>query len=192
MKIIVGLGNPEDRYTGTRHNIGFDVIDRLASDYGIAVNTRKHKALIGTGVIGGQKCVLAKPLTYMNLSGDSVRALVDFYKCDPTEDLIIIHDDISLPVGQLRLRAKGSAGGHNGIKSVIAHIGDAFYRIKFGVGEKPERMDLADYVLGRFPESEWQTVKDGVLDAKKAVETILTDGFSAAQNIFNQKIAAQK
>lgn len=187
MKIIVGLGNPEDKYIGTRHNIGFDVIDRLASDYHIAVNTRKHKALMGTGVIGGQKCVLVKPLTYMNLSGDSVRAVVDFYKCDPAQDVIIIHDDVSLPVGQLRLRAKGSAGGHNGMKSVIANIGDQFYRIKFGVGEKPEGMDLASYVLGHFPESEWPAIKEGVLDAAKAVEVILAQDFNAAQNIFNQK-----
>ncbi len=187
MKIIVGLGNPEEKFTGTRHNIGFDVVDRLASDHGIAVNTRKHQALVGTGVIAGQKCVLVKPLTYMNLSGNSVRAVVDFYKCDPAKDVIIIHDDISLPVGQLRLRAKGSAGGHNGIKSVIANIGDEFYRIKFGVGEKPAQMDLANYVLGRFPESEWPRIKEGVLDAVKAVDVILSQGFHAAQNIFNQK-----
>lgn len=187
MKIIVGLGNPEEKYTGTRHNIGFDVIDRLASEHAIAVNTRKHKALVGTGVIGGQKCVLVKPLTYMNLSGDSVRAVVDFYKCDPAEDVIIIHDDISLPVGQLRLRAKGSAGGHNGIKSIIANIGNQFYRVKFGVGEKPGHMDLASYVLGRFPESEWPGIKEGVIDACNAVEMILTRGFAAAQNTFNQK-----
>jgi PTH1 family peptidyl-tRNA hydrolase len=187
MKIIVGLGNPEDQYTGTRHNIGFDVIDRLAAEHGITVNSKKHKALVGSGVIGGQKCLLVKPQTYMNLSGDSVIEVVNFYKCDPAEDVIIIHDDISLPVGQLRLRAKGSAGGHNGLKSIIAHIGDAFYRIKFGVGEKPERMDLAAYVLGRFPESEWPAVKEGVTDAAKAVEMILSQDFSAAQNVYNKK-----
>jgi PTH1 family peptidyl-tRNA hydrolase len=187
MKIIVGLGNPEEQYTGTRHNIGFDVIDRLASEHGIAVNTKKHKALVGSGVIGGQKCLLVKPQTYMNLSGDSVIEAVNFYKCDPAEDVIIIHDDISLPVGQLRLRAKGSAGGHNGLKSIIAHIGDSFYRIKFGVGEKPARMDLAAYVLGRFPESEWPVIKEGVAEAAAAVEMILSQGFPAAQNVFNKK-----
>ena len=187
MKIIIGLGNPEDKYTGTRHNIGFDVIDRLAADHGISVSIRKHQALIGAGVIAGCKCVLVKPLTYMNLSGNSVRALVDFYKCDPTQDIIIIYDDINLPVGQLRLRAKGSAGGHNGIKSVIENIGDVFYRIRFGVGQKPAQMDLADYVLGRFLLNEWPRVKEGVIDAVKAVEVILGSGFNEAQNIFNQK-----
>jgi PTH1 family peptidyl-tRNA hydrolase len=187
MKIIIGLGNPEDKYTGTRHNIGFDVIDRLAADHGISVSTKKHQALVGTGVIGGEKCVLVKPQTYMNLSGDSVIQVVHFYKCDPAEDLIIIHDDISLPVGQLRLRAKGSAGGHNGLKSIIAHVGDRFCRIKFGVGEKPEQMDLAAYVLGHFPESEWPEIRQGVLDAAGAVEMIITQGFGAAQNVYNKK-----
>ena len=187
MKIVIGLGNPEDKYVGTRHNIGFDVIDRLAEENHIDVNVKKHKALIGSGVIGGQKVILAKPQTYMNLSGESVRALVDFYKLDPAEDIIIIHDDISLPVGQLRLRAKGSAGGHNGLKSIIAHCGDRFMRIKFGVGEKPEKMDLADYVLGHFPREEWPVIKEGVVDAAAAVTMILGEDFASAMNVYNQK-----
>lgn len=186
MKIIIGLGNPGDKYVGTRHNIGFDIIDRLASDYHIDVTTNKHKGLIGTGAIEGQKVVLVKPQTYMNLSGECVRAVMDFYKVDPAEDLMILCDDITLDVGQLRLRAKGSAGGHNGLKSIIAHVGEAFCRIRFGVGEKPARMDLADYVLGHFPKEEWDTIREGVLKAEGAVKTWLTEDFAAAQNIYNQ------
>ncbi len=189
MKIIVGLGNPEDRFVGTRHNIGFDVIDRLSNDNNIAVNTAKFKALTGTGVIGGQKCILVKPQTYMNSSGESVRLVVDFYKIDPKEDLIVIHDDIDLALGQLRLRAKGSAGGHNGMKNIISHVGDEFYRIKIGVGAKPENMDLINYVLGHFPEEEWPIIKTSVVNAAEAVELTLSEGFSVAQNKFNTKNA---
>ncbi len=189
MKIIAGLGNPEDRFIGTRHNVGFDVIDRLSSDNNITVNTSKFKALVGTGVIGGEKCILVKPQTYMNSSGESIRLVVDFYKCDPKEDLIVIHDDIDLPVGHLRLRAKGSAGGHNGMKNIISHVGDEFYRIRVGVGAKPENMDLIDYVLGRFPEEEWAVIKEGVVNAAAAAELTLKEGFSAAQNKFNTKKA---
>ncbi len=187
MKIIIGLGNPEEKYTGTRHNIGFDVIDRLASEYNIGVMTYKHRALIGTGVIDGVKVVLAKPQTYMNLSGESVRELVGYYKVDPAEDIIIIHDDVSLPVGQLRIRKKGSAGGHNGLKSIIAAVGDSFCRVKFGVGEKPPRMDLADYVLGHFPQEEWPVIKDGVVDACAAVKVMITKGPDEAMNVYNRK-----
>lgn len=187
MKVIVGLGNPGDKYVGTRHNVGFDVIDRLAQDYHIDVSTKKHKGLIGTGAMEGQKVVLVKPQTYMNLSGECVRAVCDFYKIDPEEDLIVICDDISLDVGQLRLRAKGSAGGHNGLKSIIAHIGSGFNRIKFGVGEKPEKMDLADYVLGHFPREEWELIREGVLDSEGAIKVWLTQDFNSAQNKYNRK-----
>ena len=127
MFIIVGLGNPGLKYEGTRHNVGFDVIDKIAEEYHIAVDTRKHRALIGRGVIDGFRVILAKPQTFMNLSGESIRELVDYYKVDEETDLIVIYDDISLDVGQLRIRKKGSAGGHNGIKSIISHLGhDAF------------------------------------------------------------------
>lgn len=189
MKIIVGLGNPEERFVGTRHNIGFDVIDRLSAETGISVNTSKFKALVGTGMIGGEKCILVKPQTYMNSSGDSVKLVVDFYKADPKKELIVIHDDIDLPVGHLRLRAKGSAGGHNGIKSVIANVGDEFYRIKIGVGAKPENMDLINHVLGHFPEEDWPVVKTAVVNAADAVKVTLTEGFSQAQNLYNGKPA---
>lgn len=150
MKIIVGLGNPTKEYAGTRHNVGFSVIYNISDAYNIPVETKKHKALIGKGIIEGEKVILAMPQTYMNLSGESVRELMDYYKCD-LSDLIVIYDDISLDVGKLRIRAKGSAGGHNGIKNIIAQLGtQEFTRIKIGVGEKPAKMDLADYVLGRF------------------------------------------
>ena len=155
MYIIAGLGNPGKQYAQTRHNVGFDTIDILADKYNISVDTKKHKALCGKGMIEGQKVVLAKPQTFMNLSGESVRELVDFYKIDPEEELIVIYDDISLEPGQLRIRPKGSAGGHNGIKNIIAHLGtQVFKRVKVGVGEKPKGYDLADYVLSRFPKDE--------------------------------------
>ena len=137
MILIVGLGNPGKEYANTRHNIGFRVIERLSEIHNIPLNQKKHKAILGSGYIEGQKVVLAQPQTYMNLSGESVREIADFYKIEP-EDMIIIFDDISLDVGQLRLRKKGSAGGHNGIKSIIAHLNSQdFPRIKVGVGEKP-------------------------------------------------------
>ena len=136
MYAIVGLGNPEKKYDKTRHNIGFDVIDELASQMGVQVNTRRHKALCGIGMIGNEKVILVKPQTYMNNSGESVREVMDFYKLDPQQEIIIIADDISLDVGKIRIRAKGSAGGHNGLKSIIAHTGTQnFKRIKVGVGE---------------------------------------------------------
>ncbi|MBQ4069523.1 MAG: aminoacyl-tRNA hydrolase [Lachnospiraceae bacterium] len=186
MYIIVGLGNPTSQYSGTRHNIGFDTIDRLASKMGIGVDTKKHKALIGKGVLGGEKVVLAKPQTYMNLSGESVRELIDFYKIDSKDELIVIYDDISLDVGKLRMRAKGSAGGHNGIKSIIAHTGsEVFKRVKIGVGNKPPRMDLADYVLGHFSKEE-RVIMDEALDkATDAIEVIISEGLSAATNKYN-------
>ena len=150
MFIIAGLGNPDEKYQGTRHNVGFDVVDRLAEKYQIAVDTKKHRALIGKGVIEGQKVLLVKPQTYMNLSGESIRSIVEYYKIDPEEELLVIYDDISLEPGVLRLRTKGSAGGHNGMKSIIKHLGgDTFPRIRVGIGgEKHPGQDLADYVLG--------------------------------------------
>ena len=163
MYIIIGLGNPTAQYEGTRHNVGFDVIDRLGEKYNIAVDTKKHKAYIGKGMIDGQKVLLVKPQTYMNLSGESVRELVEYYKVDAEEEVLVIYDDISLDVGQLRIRKKGSAGGHNGIKNIIAHLGtQVFPRIKVGVGEKPKNYDLADYVLEHFSKAERAQMEDGV------------------------------
>ena len=188
MYIIVGLGNPKKEYDNTRHNIGFDVIDALADINGIGVSEKKHKALIGKGLIAGQKVVLAKPQTFMNLSGESVRELIDYYKIDESSELIVISDDISLDVGQLRIRKKGSAGGHNGLKNIILHLGhDGFQRIKMGVGEKPKNYDLADYVLGHFSKEERQIMDESVKDACKAVEMMINDDTDGAMNVFNKK-----
>ena len=188
MYIIVGLGNPERKYAGTRHNIGFSAITAISDAYGISMDIKKHKAVCGKGMIAGNKVLLAMPQTYMNLSGESVRELVDFYKIDPEEELIIIYDDIALAPGKLRVRAKGSAGGHNGIKNIIAQLGtQQFSRILIGVGEKPAGWDLADYVLGRFPAEEEPTIRTALEQTVKACETILTDSVEAAMNQFNGK-----
>jgi len=185
MYIIAGLGNPTKEYAGTRHNVGFAVIDKLADEYNISMDIKKHKAICGKGTIAGQKVVLVKPQTYMNLSGESLREVIDFYKVD-IDHMLVIFDDISLDVGKLRLRPTGSAGGHNGIKSIIANLGtDQFKRIKFGVGDKPRGYDLANWVLGRFPKDQQEAVNDGLANACKAVETILFDGIEVGMNKFN-------
>ena len=187
MYVIVGLGNPTSKYAGTRHNIGFDTIDKLAERMSVNVDTRKHKALIAKGMIGSEKVILAKPQTFMNVSGESVRELVDFYKIDPKEELIIIYDDISLDVGRIRIRAKGSAGGHNGIKSIIAHLGsEEFKRIKVGVGNKPPKMDLADYVLGHFSGQDRKVVDEAVENAARAAEVMIIEDLNTALNKFNR------
>lgn len=187
MYIIVGLGNPTREYQATRHNVGWDAITRLSDDYRIPLDLKKHKALCGKGMIEGEKVVLAQPLTYMNLSGESVRELMDFYKVTP-EEILVIYDDISLDVGQLRIRKQGSAGGHNGIKSIIAHLGtDAFPRIKVGVGDKPKGWDLADYVLSRFKEEEQPAIREALKDTSDACRMIITSGIDAAMNQYNKK-----
>ncbi|HHU73655.1 MAG TPA: aminoacyl-tRNA hydrolase [Clostridiales bacterium] len=189
MRIIVGLGNPTLKYQATRHNIGWDAITRLSDDYNIPMNIKAHKAICGTGFIEGEKVILAQPITYMNLSGESVRQLVDFFKVS-SEDVIIIYDDISLEVGQLRIRKKGSAGGHNGIKSIIQHLGtDEFPRIKIGVGDKPGDWDLADYVLSRFNKEEQPIIREALKDASDACKMIISSGIEAAMNQYNKKKA---
>lgn len=193
MFIIAGLGNPTKEYEGTRHNAGFDVIDRLSEKYNIAVDVKKHRAFIGKGMIAGQKVILAKPQTYMNLSGESIRSLLDYYKVDEEHELLVIYDDISLGVGQLRIRAKGSAGGHNGIKNIIAYLGgQVFPRIKVGVGEKPPKYDLADYVLGHFSKAEKVLMDEGYDNAVRAVEMIVSGDIEGAMNEFNRKKKEEK
>lgn len=185
MKIIAGLGNPTSQYEGTRHNIGFAVIDKLADAYNISMDIKKHKAVCGKGVIDGEKVILVKPQTYMNLSGESIREVYDYYKAD-IEDVLIIYDDICLDVGKLRIRAKGSAGGHNGIKNIIAHLGtEKFARIRVGVGDKPKQMDLADYVLGRFQGDDVAAIRKGIETAAEAVSVVITEGIDSAMNKFN-------
>ena len=189
MYIIAGLGNPGQPYEGTRHNAGFDVIDVLAEAYNISVDYRKNRALIGKGIIEGQKVILAKPQTYMNLSGESIRGLVDYYKVDEESELIVIYDDVSLDPGQIRIRKKGSAGGHNGIKSIIAHLGtEAFPRVRLGIGEKPAQMDLADYVLGHFSREEREQMAEGYRHAAEAVKYMVTDRVDEAMNEYNRKV----
>lgn len=186
MYIIAGLGNPSAKYKGTRHNMGFDVIDDIADRHNIDVDNKKFKGMYGKGIIHDEKVILLKPETFMNLSGESVRAAVDFYKIDPEEELIVVFDDISLDPGKIRIRGKGSAGGHNGIKNIISQLGtDKFKRIKVGVGEKPNGMDLADYVLGRFGKMDRITVDKGIDDAARAVEIMISEGIEKAMNTFN-------
>lgn len=188
MKLIVGLGNPGMQYAATRHNIGFEVIDSMGEIYHIAVIKNKYQALIGEGCVAGERVILMKPQTYMNLSGEAVKACMDFYKIK-VEDLIVIYDDISLEVGQLRLRENGSAGGHNGIKNIILNLGTQnFNRIRFGVGEKPAGWDLANYVLGRFKEDEMKIVAPQTVEAAKAVEEIIKHGMQKAMNLYNIKV----
>ena len=192
MYLIVGLGNPGKQYDMTRHNIGFHTIDYIADKYGAKLTKLKFKAVYGEATISGEKVYLVKPQTYMNLSGESVRAAADFYKVDP-EDILVIYDDISLEPGQLRLRGKGSAGGHNGIKNIIAHLGtQEFPRVRIGVGEKPARMDLADYVLGHFPKEEAETMTTAFKDGAAAVVDMMTEGVEAAMNHFNGAARGEK
>ena len=186
MYIIAGLGNPGGKYEGTRHNVGFSVIDALAEAHDIRVDKKQFKGLTGRGVIAGQQVLLLKPLTYMNLSGESVRAAFDFYKPE-TDQVLVIFDDISLETGQLRIRKKGSAGGHNGVKSIIAHLGTTeFPRIKVGVGE-PKRGELVDFILGHFHGEDAAVMKEAVKTAACAAEMFLEEGPEAAMNIYNKK-----
>ena len=188
MYLIVGLGNPGRQYEATRHNMGFDVIDKLVEEYRIPQGGVKFNAMYGKGIIGGQQALLMKPLSYMNLSGGPVRDMANYFKIDPETERIVIYDDIDTEPGNLRIRKQGSAGGHNGIKDLIKQLGtQKFIRIKVGVGAKPQGWDLADYVLGRFDSKSRELVEDAQERACKAVEMILSDGPDAAMNEFNRK-----
>ena len=190
MYIIAGLGNPGGKYAHTRHNVGFDTIDRLAGRYGIRLDTNKFKGEYGMGVIDGHKVLLLKPQTYMNLSGECIRDVLGYYKADPNEELIVLFDDISLNPGLIRIRKKGSAGGHNGIKNIILHTGtEGFSRVKIGVGEKPKGWDLADYVLSPFTKDERPLVNLAIEHAAKAIEQMLNGDVDAAMNEYNRKSA---
>lgn len=188
MYIIAGLGNPTKEYENTRHNVGFEVIGKLAEETGIRVTEKKFRALTGKGNIAGKSVVLAKPQTYMNLSGESIKELVNFYKADPSCELIVISDDVSLDPGQIRIRRQGSAGGHNGLKNIILNLGqDAFVRVRVGVGSRPEQMDLVHFVLGHFAADERKVMDGAVKEAAEAVRVILEQGADAAMNRFNRK-----
>ena len=189
---IVGLGNPGRQYEETKHNVGFKVIDKLAEKYDIKVDKFKNKAFVGDGMIRNKRVLLVKPQTYMNLSGESVREIVNFYKI-PQERFVVIFDDTSLPCGSVRIREKGSHGGHNGIRNIIDQMGtDQFYRIKVGIGEKPSGWDLADYVLGKFNEDDLPAMEEGMDKAVKGVELMLSRGIAEAANHVNQKPKTMK
>lgn len=185
MYLIVGLGNIGLQYKNTRHNIGFEVINQISKDYNIEVNKKKHKGEIGEGVINGQKVMLVKPQTYMNLSGECVKAIVDFYKI-PIENIIVIFDDFSLDVGKIRVRPKGSAGGQNGMKNIIQQLGtDNIKRIRVGIGEKPNRMILSDHVLSRFNKNEEELKNEAVEKASEAVASFVSIGIDKTMTKFN-------
>ena len=186
MFIIVGLGNPTPEYAGTRHNVGFEVVSILADRFDIATDYIKHKAVCGRGVIEGNKVLLAMPQTFMNLSGESVIQLVNYYKIDISSELIVIYDDVALPTGKIRIRKAGSAGGHNGMKSIISHLGtQEFMRVRVGVGDKPSGRDLADHVLGRFKPDEQEIMDVAFREAADAAISIMNDGIDAAMNRYN-------
>ena len=185
MKLIVGLGNPGIRYAGTRHNAGFSALTALADEWNISLNRKEGKSITGHGIVAGEKVVLAMPQTYMNLSGEAVQELMHFYRLTPAA-LMVFCDDVNLDVGRLRIRERGSAGGHNGLKNIIQCIGTEDYiRIRVGVGKKPEDYDLADYVLGRFPKEELPLMRDACANAAEAVRIIIESGIGAAQNRLN-------
>ena len=186
MYLIAGLGNPGRKYERTKHNVGFDVIDYVTDRHRIPFSGIQFQAECGKGIIAGQKVMLAEPLTYMNLSGEAVAALVNYYKLDPEEELIVIYDDISLDPGQIRVRKKGSAGGHNGIKNIIACLGtDKFKRIRVGIGAKPDRWDLADYVLAPFTPENLENIEVAIMDAADALELILSGDMDESMNRYN-------
>jgi len=183
--LIVGLGNPGKKYDNTRHNVGFDTIDMLSHRFGIKVAKLKFKALIGEGNIQGKRVILAKPQTFMNLSGESVRDAVEWYKL-PLNNLIIIYDDIDIPLGKIRIRPKGSSGTHNGMKSVIYQIqSDEFPRVRIGIDKPPENWDLADYVLSKFNDHDREIINSSIERASEAVATIIKSGTETAMNLFN-------
>ena len=184
--LVVGLGNVGDRYEGTRHNVGFEVADELGERGNFPIQRLKHKALTQPAVIGGQRVLVMKPTTFMNLSGEAVADAARFYKIAP-DHVLVVCDDVALPVGKLRVRRGGSAGGHNGLKNIIAHLGtDQFPRIKIGVGGKPDPdYDMADWVLGKFQGEDKKTIRAAVEKAADAVECVLKDGCDKAMNRFN-------
>lgn len=186
MQIIVGLGNPGKEYEHTRHNAGFDALDKLADKYDITIKTKKFQALIGDGVINGKRVILMKPQTFMNLSGNAVHEIANFYNLT-SDDFIVIYDDIDLDVGSIRVRAKGSAGGHNGIKSIIANLDDKFNRVRIGVGAKKENSDLVNHVLGQISKADKAEFDEALDKAVAAVEEILANGITSAMNKYNEK-----
>ena len=185
MYVMVGLGNPGLKYENTRHNVGFMTIDRIAEDYGVHVKTLKFKSLIGEVRIGNEKVILVKPQTYMNESGRAVVDIMNFYKLDP-QNLIVIQDDIDIDFGSIRVKRKGSSGSHNGLKSIIYQINsDNFPRVKIAINKKPAYMDLADFVLSNFDKKEIPILREEILQAKEACLTIVKRGIDSSMNEYN-------
>lgn len=191
MKIIIGLGNPEARYKWTRHNIGFETIDKLAYDFNININKNKFNAIYGDGIIHNEKVILAKPLTYMNLSGNCVRDFLSFYKDMPLCDMLIVCDDVNIDLGYIRLRSKGSSGGQNGLKDIIFKINtEQFPRLRIGVGKKPPSYNLANFVLSKFGQDEENDMIKGITTATDAISLFIKDkenGLYNAMNLYNKK-----
>ncbi len=188
MFLIAGLGNPGKDYENTRHNAGFGAIDAIAEAYSIHVNEIKHKGILGKGVIAGEKVILLKPQTYMNLSGESIREVAEYYKLDPETEVIVLCDDIALETGALRIREKGSAGGHNGLKNIILHLHtENFIRVRIGVGAKPGDGDLVNHVLGHFTGDDAALMKETEKTIVKAVECMLSEGPQKAMSLYNTK-----
>ena len=193
MYLVAGLGNPGKQYEATRHNMGFDTIDYLIEEYKVPQGGVKFNAMYGKTMIGGEKVILMKPLSFMNLSGGPIRDMVNYFKIDPETELIVMYDDIDLDPCQLRIRKQGSAGGHNGIKDIIRQLGtEKFLRIKVGVGAKPKGWDLADHVLGRFSTEDRKLVDEAIGKAAKAVDIMIEQGADAAMNEYNRKVPVQK
>lgn len=187
MYLIAGLGNPTEKYAGTRHNAGFETVDILAEKYGIKMKKTLFQAMAGKGMIGREKVMLIKPLTFMNRSGSALRSVLRFYKIDPEENLIVIYDDSDLEEGRLRLRKKGSAGSHNGMKNVIRELGtEVFSRIRVGIGKRPDKMDMVDFVLGRYDKETRKLMEDAFRRASDAAADIVENGMDHAMNLYNR------
>ncbi|HJL41853.1 MAG TPA: aminoacyl-tRNA hydrolase [Myxococcales bacterium LLY-WYZ-16_1] len=186
MYFIVGLGNPGAKYEGTRHNVGFEVVDRLADRAGIRISDKKFKARIGRGTFGGRDCLLMLPQTFMNLSGESVGPAVGFFK-EKAEHVVVVHDELDLPVGGIRLKRGGGHGGHNGLKSLVQHLGPQFLRVRVGIGRPPPRWDASSYVLGRFAPDERSAVDPALDEAVEAIEVTITEGIDRAMNRFHRQ-----
>ncbi|MEN0641634.1 aminoacyl-tRNA hydrolase [Alkalicoccobacillus gibsonii] len=185
MKLVVGLGNPGAKYAGTRHNIGFDILDHSAQDLGFSFDQSKFKGVYGTYIHKGEKILFLKPLTYMNLSGESVAPLMKYFQI-PLEDLVVVYDDLDLPAGKIRLRQKGSAGGHNGIKSLISHLGtNEFNRIRVGIDRPQSGTQIVHYVLGGYRSEEKEAIQDSIIQSSKAIEAWFDKPFLEVMNAFN-------
>ena len=185
MYLIVGLGNPEEDYSKTRHNMGFNVVNKIANEYNIEISKKKFDGLIGEGIIEGEKVLLLKPQTYMNLSGKSIIQVVNFYKI-PIENILVIYDDIDVEIGKIKIRKKGSSGSHNGMKSVVEELQtEDFARIRVGIGKPEFKNDMINYVIGAIPEEEVKILEEGTTKAKEATIEILKNGIDRAMNKFN-------